>query len=109
MLPMLLKNESAGMVRKLLSHRYLVPYAKLTFGVFLNHSIFIQYRIFNLESGLWVQMFETNLTTLAYFTFCFIFSFLTYLIVEAPFANILNDFIRSKRSKDIVPTDTTHY
>lgn len=54
-------------------------------------------------------MFETNLTTLAYFTFCLIFSFLTYLIVEAPFANILNDFIRSKRSKDIVPTDTTHY
>jgi hypothetical protein len=54
MLPMLLKNESAGMVRKLLSHRYLVPYAKLTFGIFLNHSIFMQYRIFNLEQGLWV-------------------------------------------------------
>ena len=33
MLPMLLKNESSGMVRKLLSHRYLVPYAKLTFGL----------------------------------------------------------------------------
>jgi hypothetical protein len=49
MLPMLLKNESSGMVRKLLSHRYLVPYAKLTFGVFLNHSIFMQYHISNLE------------------------------------------------------------
>ena len=40
---------------------------------------------------------------------CLIFSLLTYLIIEAPFANILNDFIRSKRSKDVIPTDTTHY
>lgn len=82
-----------------MSHKYFVPYAKLTYGVFLCNTILMQYRVFNLENGVWAQVFETNLLVAAYLAFSFAFSFITYLLVEAPMANILNDFLRTKVAK----------
>ena len=87
------------MFRNLLTHRHFILYAKLTYGVFLSNTIFMQYRAFNLENGIWAQVFETNLSFVAHLAFSFIFSAITYLLVEAPFANILNDFFRSKISR----------
>lgn len=52
-MPYVLKNRMLSMVRGLLIHRYFVPYAKLTYGVFLCNSIFMQFRAFNLENGVW--------------------------------------------------------
>lgn len=88
------------LIRNFMSHRYFLPYARLTYGVFLCHSIFIQYQVFNLENGIWAQVFETNLNFIAFLTFSFGFSFLTYILVEAPMANVLNDFWRSKVNRD---------
>lgn len=39
--------------------------------------------------------------------FSFAFSFITYLLVEAPFANILNDFFRSKITR--IGGNAEHY
>lgn len=99
-LPYLLKNEMLKIFLSFMRHRYFVPYARLTYGVFLCNTIFMQYRIFNLENGMWAQVFDTNLFFVAYLAASFGFSFVTYVLIEAPMANILNDFWRSKLSKD---------
>jgi len=57
--------------------------------------------MFNLENGVWVQGFETFLLVIAYTSYAFGFSFITYILVEAPFANVLNDFLRSKIQKEV--------
>ena len=36
-------------------------------------------------------------TCFAYLAICFLFSLVTYLFVEAPMANLLNEFIREKK------------
>jgi peptidoglycan/LPS O-acetylase OafA/YrhL len=93
-MPYILKNRMIGMIRSMLVHRHFVLYAKLTYGVFLSNTIFMQYRSFNLENGIWAQVFETNMSFVANLAFSFGFSLVTYLLVEAPFSNILNDFFR---------------
>ena len=57
--------------------------------------------MFNLENGVWVQGFETFLLVIAYTSYAFCFSFITYILIEAPFANVLNDFLRSKIQKEV--------
>lgn len=106
-MPYLLKNRMLSMVRGMLTHRYFVQYAKLTYGVFLCNSIFMQFRAFNLENGVWAQVFETNMAFMANLGFSFAFSLVTYLLIEAPFSNILNDFFRSKISK--LGANSEHY
>ena len=82
-------------------HSYWAPYARLTYGVFLSNSIFMEFRIFNLEQGIWADVFNTFLYFFAFITLSFCFSFLTFLFVEAPFANILNEFIRAKHPTEM--------
>lgn len=77
-MPYILKNRMLGMLRALLTHRHFVLYAKLTYGVFLSNTIFMQYRAFNLENGIWAQVFETNMSFVANLAFSFGFSFITY-------------------------------
>jgi len=60
----------------------------------------MQFRIFDLEDGIWAQHFETNLYFAAFLTFCFGFSFLTYIFVEAPFSNLLNEFLRARAANE---------
>ena len=40
-LPLILQNPLTKPLRMILSNNYFVPYSRLTFGVFLCHSIFI--------------------------------------------------------------------
>jgi|APCry1669189733_1035249.scaffolds.fasta_scaffold87215_1 peptidoglycan/LPS O-acetylase OafA/YrhL len=84
-------------LRIILSHSYFVPYGRLTFGVFLSHSVFMQFKIFNLENGIWAQKMQINLDFFAYLAISFIFSFITYLLIESPFSNLLNDFFRFRK------------
>ena len=54
-MPMILQNSMTKPLRAILGHSYFAPYARLTFGVFLSHSVFMQFNIFNLQNGLWAQ------------------------------------------------------
>jgi peptidoglycan/LPS O-acetylase OafA/YrhL len=85
-------------IRAILGHNYFAPYARLTFGVFLSHSVFMQFNIFNLQNGLWAQRMQTNLDFFAYLATSFIFSSLTFVFIESPFANLLNDFLRFRKA-----------
>ena len=88
-LPMLLKNKSFAPLSDLLAHKYWIPYSKLTYGVFLSNSIWMQFRVFNLQHGDWIQSFDLMLFFGAFLTLSFLFSFFTYLFVEAPMSNLL--------------------
>jgi hypothetical protein len=47
-MPLILQNQMTKPLRVFLGHSLFAPYARLTFGVFLSHSIFMQFNIFNL-------------------------------------------------------------
>ena len=47
MLPLLL-TPSFSPLSQLLSHKFFIPYSRLTYGVFLCNSILMEFRIFNL-------------------------------------------------------------
>ena len=47
-LPLLLQNKLVRPLSNFMSHSWFVPYARLTFGVFLCNSIFMQFNSFNL-------------------------------------------------------------
>ena len=40
-MPYILKNKMLDMFRRFLTHRYFAIYARLTYGVFLCHSMFM--------------------------------------------------------------------
>ena len=99
-MPIIVQNKAFAPIQKILAHKYWVPYARLTYGVFLCNSIFMEFRSFNLEHGDWVQQFDLILLFGAFIALSFCFSFCTYLFVEAPMANLLNVFIVKGNCKD---------
>lgn len=98
-LPLVLGNAQLAQLTQLLSHRYWVPFEKLTYGVFLINSVIMQFRTFNLSNGVWVESFHLQLLFLSILTLSFLLSALTYLFVEAPMSNLLSNFIAARRNK----------
>ena len=101
-MPLILQNKVCKPLVNILAHKQWIPCARLTYGVFLCNTIFMQYRIFNLEHGDWAQRFVIDMYFCAFFTISFLFSFATYIFVEAPLANIVNEFFRSKSSAEVL-------
>ena len=98
-MPILLENAQFTSLKEILSHKQWIPYSRLSFGVFLCNSVFMQFRQFNLAHGEWIQTFNLNLLFCAFLTISFIFSGLTYIIFEAPLANLLYAFSVSKHTR----------
>jgi len=101
-MPLILQNKVCKPIINILAHKQWIPYARLTYGVFLCNTIFMQYRIFNLQHGDWAQRFVIDMYFCAFFAISFLFSFATYIFVEAPLANIVNEFFRSKSSAEVL-------
>lgn len=92
LLPILLGNVSTKPIRRLMQHRFFIPQARLTYGIFLCNSVFMQFHIFNSEHGLWLQWYDTYLMYMAYFNFSSIFSVMTYILIEGPVSLMIKDF-----------------
>lgn len=90
--PIILQNKATTQLSKAMGHKYWIPYARLTYGVFLCNSVLMQFRVFNLQHGEWVQSYNANLLFGAFIVSSFIFSFFTYLFVEGPTASLLREF-----------------
>ena len=56
----------------------------------------MQYRIFNLEDGIFGRAADGNSYFFAFLIGSFAFSFITWHLIEAPFANISRDLLHSK-------------
>ena len=64
------------------------------YGVFLNNTILMQFRIYNSQNGLWLSKNDLYLLFLAFTALAFIFSSLTYIFVEGPMAFLIEKFMR---------------
>ena len=106
-IPMIVKSKLTRPLHNLMSHWWFAPYSRLVFGVFLCNTIFMQFESFNLTSGRWAQRFQVDCFCFAFLTISFGFSFLTYIFIEAPLANVLNDFYR-KLKPEVIP-EHVHY
>lgn len=91
LLPILLGNVSTKPIRRLMQHRFFVPQARLTYGIFLCNSVFMQFHIFNSEHGLWLQWYDTYLMYMAYFNFSSIFSVAIYILIEGPVSILIRE------------------
>ena len=58
--------------------------------------MFMQYRIFNLEDGMWGRPADGITYFFAFLTGSFAFSFITWHLIEAPFANMNRDLFLAK-------------
>lgn len=109
MMPLILQNKVTAPICNLLQHKRWVPAARLTYGVFLCNTVFMTYRIFNLQHGEWAQRFTIDLYFCAFLALSFLFSLITYIFVEAPFANLLNFFFRAKSVSEALQKSSQFY
>jgi peptidoglycan/LPS O-acetylase OafA/YrhL len=93
-LPLLLKNDLVVPIQRFLGHWWFVPYSRLTYGMFLSSTILMQFSVYNLEDGTWAQRSDVSNMCFAYMTLSICISLLTYVLVEAPMANIHRDFFK---------------
>jgi len=93
-LPVILGNQSTKPIARFLGHEYWASQSRLVFGVFLCNSIWMQYHIYNVEHGLWLQKFDGFLLFCSFLTFSFIFSLFTYLMIDGPTSLLVSRFIK---------------
>ena len=75
------------------------PLARLTYGAYLSHGIFMLFRAYNTEKGVFACEFDAFLFFFAYLTFAFVFSLIITVLVEMPCLKLIESFIvRSKGS-----------
>lgn len=64
------------------------------------NSMWMEFRNFNLTNGYWVEGPDVFLLFLSFLITNFTFSFVTYVFVEAPMANLLTQFVINKQKKE---------
>jgi hypothetical protein len=70
------------------SHEFLVPFSRLTYGAFLFHGVFMLFRSFDVERGQWGSFLDAILFFMAYMFIAYVFSFITFLLIESPIKRI---------------------
>jgi hypothetical protein len=63
--------------------------------------MFMQYRIYDNERGIWVQAFDAYLLYFAMFTYSIFFSLITYIFVEGPCSSLLKIFYDEKFGRNL--------
>ena len=96
-MPFVLYNPLVVPVSNLLAHSFWYPFARLSYGAYLSHCVFMMYRLFNAERGIWACEFDAFMYFLAYLTLSFIFSLLVTIFVEMPILNCYKVFILGQK------------
>lgn len=97
--PILVGNPVVKPMRSFLSHEFWVPLSRLSYGAFLCHGIFMQFREYNTERGQWACAFDAILFFLAYLTFSFIFSFFMAISFDLPISALWYELAIKKNEK----------
>jgi hypothetical protein len=92
-MPLILRNSALVPISDLLASSFWYPFSRLSFGAYLCHGIFMLFRGFNTERGVWACEFDAFLFFLAYLAMSFIFALVLMLTVEAPFAMLYKVFV----------------
>lgn len=96
-MPFVLRNSLVMPISNLLSHNFWFMFARLTYGAYLSNQIFMMFRVFNSERGIWACEIDAFLYFLAYFTLSFVFSFIVTLMVEMPVVNAYKIFVLGQK------------
>lgn len=88
--PIMLRNPFTIPITALLEHSFWFPLARLTYGAYLSAGVFMLYRSYNMERGLWACELDSFFLFMAYLSFAFLFSFLITVFVELPCQNLYN-------------------
>jgi peptidoglycan/LPS O-acetylase OafA/YrhL len=94
--PVIVGSKAFKPLHAFLSHSFWVPLSRLSYGAFLSHGIFMQFREFNSERGQWGCGFDALLFFFAYWTFSFLFSFGMSITFEIPIAALWYEFALKK-------------
>jgi hypothetical protein len=89
MMPIILGNKSTKPISGLLSHEFWIMPTRLVFGVFLCNSVLMQFYIYDSERGIWIQDVDVVMLFFSFLLFSFVLSFIFYVLVEGPFALLL--------------------
>lgn len=91
--PILLRNPFTYPLTAFLEHSFWYPLARLSYGAYLSHGIFMLFRTFNMERGMWACEIDAFFLFMAYLSFAYLFSFLITIMVEMPCHNLFSTFI----------------
>ena len=80
-MPFILKSAVLRPLIPVLESSFWYPLARLSYGAYLSHCIFMLFRTYNTERGVWADEFDTFLFFFAYLTFAYLFSFLTTVLI----------------------------
>lgn len=98
-MPILVGSTVFRPIKNFLSHSFWVPLSRLSYGAFLCHGIFMQFREYNVERGEWGSGLDAFLFFLAFWTFSFLFSFGMALVFEFPISSLWYEFAIKKEEK----------
>ena len=83
-----------------INHDFWIPFSRLTYGMFLSLEIFMLFRNYNVDRGQWAEFGDTMLFFLAYFMLTCFFSLVSYMMVEAPFKKLEQEFLWKPRIRE---------
>jgi peptidoglycan/LPS O-acetylase OafA/YrhL len=91
-MPFMLPNKAFLPMTNILSAQFWVAPARLTYGVYLCHPMFMLFFMHNSERGAWGCQVDTFFMFIAYLTFAFLFALIITLTVELPCQRIYEEF-----------------
>ena len=91
--PILLRNPLTYPITAMFEHSFWFPLARLSYGAYLSAGIFMLFRTYNMERGLWASELDALFLFMAYMSFAYLFSFVITLIIEKPSLNLIDTFI----------------
>jgi hypothetical protein len=91
-----LRNPFTIPLTNFLEHQFWFPLARLSYGAYLSAGIFMLYRTFNMERGMWACELDSFFLFMAYLSFAYLFSFVITVLVELPCHNLYTEFITGR-------------
>mmetsp|Transcript_27964 Transcript_27964/g.34736 ORF Transcript_27964/g.34736 Transcript_27964/m.34736 type:complete len:298 (+) Transcript_27964:2165-3058(+) len=92
-MPIMLRNPLTYPITAFFEHSFWYPLARLSYGAYLSAGIFMLFRMYNMERGLWACEIDSFFFFMAYLSFAFLFSLLITTLVEKPCHNLFDTFI----------------
>ena len=91
-LPFLLQTPVLRPLADFMASRMWYPFARLTYGAYLSHGVFMIFRAYDTQKGVFANEFDAFLFFFAYLLFAFVFSLLSTVLVGMPSQRLIDEF-----------------
>ena len=93
-MPFILRPLLLRPLSDFLSSSFWYPFARLSYGAYLSHSMFMLFREYNAERGTWASQLDCVLFFCAYLVFAYTFSLFVTLLIETPCLRLYREFTK---------------